>query len=89
MIKDKIKKDTKEIIVIVDTAFKRDNLSYINKFTSEIREGTSTWVQIRPLSIWFTNRFKNKQIPVHFIEKDWKIELDILSLTKDGLPKNS
>lgn len=88
MIKDQLKKDTKEMLVIVDMAFKRDNLPLIVKFASEIGEGADTWVQIRPLSIWFTNLLKNKQIPQHFIEKDWKTELEILDVTRASLPKS-
>lgn len=59
LIKDSIKKTTKELIIIIDSELEE---------TPSIDDVDDVWVQIRKLSVFYLNIPQNKQIPKHLKE---------------------
>ena len=73
LIKDNIKKDTKELIYIIDLDSSNDNDSVIKKMTEDIkRDYSNVWFQVRYLSTFYVNIPNSKQIPKHYKLEDEK-----------------
>lgn len=73
LIKDNIKKDTKELIYIIDLDSSNDNDSVIKKMSEDIkRDYSNVWFQVRYLSTFYVNIPNSKQIPKHYKLEDEK-----------------
>ena len=80
LIKDNIKKDTKELIYIIDLDASNDNDSVIKKMTEDIKKDYSNiWFQVRYLSTFYINIPNSKQIPKHYKLEDEKKIRTLLS----------
>ena len=88
MLYQQLAKNTKELMVIMDTIFKKDYLPLIEKFLEDFdRPGVD--LLIRPLTIFYSNVPKNKQIPKHYIEDQEMVNkaFKLTRIEKSAIPK--